>query len=77
MDPTLLTAVHPRTIALVMMDAQQEQAYYDRAAAPQALPEKVSAVVMRARRLARALLALTRSGRGNFGHGLREPKTSF
>jgi hypothetical protein len=70
MNHTLLTAVHPRTIAPVKMDARQEQEYYDRAAESQALLEKVTAMVKRIRRLARALPALTQSVRGNFGHSL-------
>jgi hypothetical protein len=74
MDHTLLTAVHPRTMAPVKMDARREQEYYDRAAASQAMPEKVIAIVKRIRRFARALPALAQSVRGNFGHGLTARK---
>jgi hypothetical protein len=70
MDHTLLTAIHPRTVAPAKMDARQEQEYYDRAAESLALLEKVSAMVKRIRGLADALAALTRSMRGDFGHGL-------
>ena len=41
MDYTLLTAVHPRTMAPMKMDARREQEYYDRAAESLALTEKV------------------------------------
>jgi hypothetical protein len=74
MDHTLLTAVHPRTFALVKMDARREQEYYDRAAESQALLEKMTAMAKRIRRLANALPALTRSVRENFGHGLTARK---
>jgi hypothetical protein len=70
MDHTLLTAVHPRRIAPVKMDARQEQEYYDRAAESQALLEKAFAMAKRIRRLAGALPALTRTVRANVGHGL-------
>ncbi len=76
MDHTMLTVVHPRTIAHIKMNAKQEQEYYDRAAASQALPERVSANMTRARRLVQALLALTHATRGNPGHGLIGPKAS-
>ncbi len=75
MDYTLLTAVHPRTIEPVKMDARQEQDYYDRAAESQALMEKVFSIAKHARSLASRLLALTQSERGHFGHALRQPKT--
>jgi hypothetical protein len=74
MNHTLLTAVHPRTIAPVKMDARQEQEYYDRAAKSQALLEKVTAMVKRIRRLVSALPAMAQSMRGNFGHGLTARK---
>ncbi len=74
MDHTLLTAVHPRTIAPVKMDARREQEYYDRAAESFAPLEKMLAVISRIRRLASALLALTQSVRGNLGHGLTARK---
>ena len=74
MDHTLLTAVHSRTVAPVKMDARQEQAYYDRAAESQALTEKVSAAVKRARRLVSAILALIQSERERFSHGLSARK---
>jgi hypothetical protein len=77
MDHTSLTAVHPRTIAPIKMDARQEQAYYDRAAASHAPLEKASAAVNRIWRMAGALLALTRSSGGNFGQRLAEPRTSL
>jgi hypothetical protein len=70
MDHTLLTAVHPRTIAPVKMDAREEQEYYDRSAESQALLEKLTAMVKDIRRLARAIPALTQSWRGNLGHSL-------
>ena len=70
MDHTLLTAVHPRTMAPVKMDARREQEYYDRAAASQALLERVPALLNRIWRLASAFLALTQTMRGNIGHGL-------
>ncbi len=76
MDHTLLTVVHPRTIARVKMNAKQEQEYYDRAEASQELPEKVSATMTRARRLVRALLTLMHATRGNPSHGLIGPKAS-
>jgi hypothetical protein len=74
MDHTLLTAVHPRTVAPMKMDARQEQEYYDRAAESHALLEKVTAMVKRIRRSASALAVPTQSGRGNFGHGLTARK---
>jgi hypothetical protein len=74
MDHTSLTAVHPRTVAPMKMDARQEQEYYDRAAESHAQLEKVTAMVKRIRRLASALPALTQSVRGNFGHGLTARK---
>jgi hypothetical protein len=74
MNHTLLTAVHPRTVAPVKMDARQEQDYYDRAAESQARLEKVIAMVKRIRRVASALPALVQSMRGNFGHGLTARK---
>jgi hypothetical protein len=77
MDHTLLTAVHPRTMAPVKMDARREQEYYDRAADSQGLLEKVTAITESAHRLVSALLALTRSARRNFGYGLIEPETSL
>jgi hypothetical protein len=70
MDHTLLTAVHPRTIAPLKMNAKQEQEYYDRAAESQALLEKLIAMVTRIRNLASALPALTQTVRGNLGHSL-------
>ena len=74
MDHTLLTAVHPRTVAPVKMDAKQEQEYYDRAAKSQALLEKVPALLNRTRLLALALLALIHTLRVNAGHGLTARK---
>jgi hypothetical protein len=74
MNHTLLTAVHPRTVAPVKMDARREQEYYDRAADSLALFEKVIAMVKRIRRLASALPALVQSMRGNFGHVLTARK---
>jgi hypothetical protein len=76
MDYTVLTAVHPRRLARVQMDAKQEQDYYERAAASQALPEKMTFLVQRARHLARTLLTLTHSTQRNFGHGLTRPNAS-
>lgn len=70
MDYTLLTAVLTRTIAPVKMDSRQEQDYYARAAASQALPEKVFAIINRVRRSASALTALSQSVRRTFVHGL-------
>jgi hypothetical protein len=77
MDHTLLTAVHPRTIAPVKMDARREQEYYDRAAASQALPEKVFAIWNRTQQVARLFMTLTRSRYRIFGDELTEPRTSF
>jgi hypothetical protein len=74
MDYNLLTAVHPRTIAPVKMNARREQEYYDSAAESQALLEKMTAMVKRIRRLASALPALTQAARGNFSHGLTARK---
>jgi hypothetical protein len=70
MDYTVLTVVHPRTIAPVKMDSRQEQDYYARATASQALQEIVSAIFNRVRRLVSALQALSQSMRGAFLHGL-------
>lgn len=77
MDHTLLTAVHPRTIAPSKMDARQEQEYYDRAAVSQAALEKIAANGSRIRHLAGALLALILSAREGFAHQRTEPKTSM
>jgi hypothetical protein len=74
MNHTLLTAVHPRTIAPVKMDARREQEYYDRAAESQALLGKATAMAKRIRRLISALPALTQTVRGNFGLGLTARK---
>jgi hypothetical protein len=74
MDHTLLTAVHPRTVAPVKMDTCQEQEYYNRAAESVALLEKLTAMVKHSRRLAGAFQALTQSLRGNLGHGLTARK---
>lgn len=56
------------------MDARQEQEYYDRAAASQALLEKLTAIVKRIKRFASALPALIQAVRGNFSHGLTARK---
>ncbi len=74
MDYTLLTAVHPHRIAQVKMDAKKEQEYYERAAASQALPETVFAIINRTRQRVRAILTLAHTSHRNFGHGLIEPK---
>jgi hypothetical protein len=70
MDHTSLTAVHPRTMTPLKMDARQEQEYYDRAAESFAPLEKMLAVISRIRRFAGTLPALTQSVRGNLSHGL-------
>jgi hypothetical protein len=74
MDHTLLTAVHPRIVTPVKMDARREQDYYDRAAESLALLEKVLAVISRIRRFASTLPALIQAARGHVGHGLTARK---
>jgi hypothetical protein len=74
MDHTSLTAVHPRTIAPVKLDARREQEYYVRAAESQALLEKVPALLNRTRRLCSACMALLQTMRVNFGHSLTARK---
>ena len=74
MDYALLTAVHPRKSAPVIMDAKQEQDYYDRAAQSLAPLEEANALITRARHLAGALIALIQTMRGSFGHGVTSHK---
>ncbi len=70
MDYTLLTAVHPRTTKPTRMNAKQEQAYYECAAARQWLPEKLLAATNRVRRLAAVLFALAKATGRDAGHGM-------
>jgi hypothetical protein len=74
MDYTVLTAVHPRTIAPTKMNSREEQDYYARADASQALQEKVSSIIIRVWRLASALPTLSQSVLGKFSHGLTARK---
>ncbi|MGB8819527.1 MAG: hypothetical protein WCC66_16560 [Rhizobiaceae bacterium] len=77
MDHTLLTAVHPRTIAPLKMNAKQEQDYYDRGAVSLALPEKLFSIMNEIRRLAATLLALTHVTGKVLGHGLTTRKAVY
>ncbi len=74
MDYALLTAVHPRTSAPAKMDAKQEQEYYDRAAASQALPEKLVTIIKGVRHMAAALVDLTQATGKGPSHGLNARK---
>ena len=69
MDYTLLTAVHPRTPERTCMNAKQEQAYYEHAAARQALLETPLAATNRIWTLAAALMALALASGRSFGRG--------
>ena len=74
MNYNSLTAVHPRKMAPVQMNARQEQEYYDRAAQSLAPLEDAHALIARARRLAGTLIALIQSMRGNLCHGMTSRK---